>query len=168
MGRDDSALREFIDGRREHLFRSAFLLCGDRDEADDLVQSALLNVVLAWRRVERIDNVDAYARRTLVNVFIASRRRRWRREQPHGELPELPAPAVDVEAGMAVQAALSRLPLKQRTVLVLRYWEDLSVEATAELLGMREGTVRSHASRGIATLRSFLPRGISELQKEDA
>ena len=66
-------------------------------------------MVLAWRRLERINNVDAYTRQTLVNVFIASRRRRWRREQPHGEVPEHTAPAVDLDVGLAVQAALSRL-----------------------------------------------------------
>ncbi|MFC1410871.1 SigE family RNA polymerase sigma factor [Streptacidiphilus sp. N1-12] len=168
MGQDDGALEDFIDGRREQLFRSAFLLCGNRDEADDLVQTTLLKVVLAWRRLERIDNVDAYARRTLVNVFIASRRRMWWRERPFGELPESSAPAVDLDAGLAVQAALGRLPVKQRTVLVLRFWEDLSAEATADLLGMRPGTVRSHASRGIAALRAALPHGIHQLQSEEA
>ena len=134
-------------------FRSAFLLCGNRDEAEDLVQSTLLKVILAWRRLERIDSVEAYARRTLVNVFIGSRRRMWRREQPYGDVPEHAAPAPDVDAALAVQAALARLPIKQRTVLVLRFWEDLSAEATADLLGMRPGTVRSHSSRGIAALR---------------
>ncbi|SEL17079.1 SigE family RNA polymerase sigma factor [Streptacidiphilus jiangxiensis] len=168
MGQDDSALQEFIHGRRDHLFRSAFLLCGDRDEADDLVQTALLKVILAWRRLERIDSVEAFARRTLVNVFIASRRRMWRREQPHGELPEHAAPTVDMEAALAVQAALARLPVKQRAVLVLRFWEDLSVEATADVLGMRPGTVRSHASRGIAALRAYVPRGIGLLEREEA
>jgi RNA polymerase sigma-70 factor (sigma-E family) len=168
VGQDDSALQDFIHGRRDHLFRSAFLLCGNRDEAEDLVQSTLLKVVLAWRRLERIDSVEAYARRTLVNVFIGSRRRMWRREQPYGDVPEHAAPEPDVDAALAVQAALARLPIKQRTVLVLRFWEDLSAEATADLLGMRPGTVRSHSSRGIAALRAFVPRGIGQLQGEEA
>jgi RNA polymerase sigma-70 factor (sigma-E family) len=165
MGQDDSTLHAFIDGRRHHLFRAAFLLCGDRDEAEDLVQTALLKVVQAWRRIQRIDNVDAYARKTLVNVFIASRRRMWRREQPHGQIPDRPAQAHDLDTGIAVQAALARLPVKQRTVLVLRYWEDLSVESTADVLGMRPGTVRSHASRGVAALRASMSR---EMSRENA
>jgi DNA-directed RNA polymerase specialized sigma24 family protein len=87
MGPDEQALDDFLVGRREHLLRSAYLLCGDRDEAEDLVQTVLVKVILGWRRLERIDNVEAYARRTLVNVFISSRRRMWRRERPHGHVP---------------------------------------------------------------------------------
>ncbi len=88
MAHPEEALHEFVAGRRAALFRSAFLLCGDRDEAEDLVQSTLVKVILGWRRLQRLDNVEAYARRTLVNTFIASRRRLWRREHAYGELPE--------------------------------------------------------------------------------
>ncbi|WP_034086872.1 SigE family RNA polymerase sigma factor [Streptacidiphilus albus] len=173
MKEDDGELHAFIEGGRDRLFRSAFLLCGDRHEADDLVQSTLLKVVMAWRRLERIDNVEAYTRRTLMSVFIASRRRMWRRETPHADLPERPArvagaPDPGSELTQAVLTALAGLPVKQRAVLVLRYWEDLTVEATAEALNMRPGTVRSHASRGIATMRSAVPLAAAHLQKEDA
>lgn len=167
MAQDDTKLYEFIHGRRQRLFRSAFLLCGDRHEADDLVQSTLLKVVMAWRRLERIDNVEAYARRTLLSVFISSQRRMWRREAPFGELPERPTPTDDPSGiGAEVLTALATLPIKQRAVLVLRYWEDLSVEATAEALGLRPGTVRSHASRGIATLRTAMSEVSSEAVRE--
>ncbi|MEU3459800.1 SigE family RNA polymerase sigma factor [Streptomyces sp. NPDC006733] len=154
--RGDDALEAFIAGRRLALFRSAYLLCGDRDEADDLVQTTLVKVILGRRRLQRLDNVEAYARKTLVNTFIASRRRFWHREQPYGELPEPvgPGPETDADTGLAVRAALARLTPKQRAVLVLRYWEDLTVEATAEALGMRENTVKSHAARGMAALRA--------------
>ncbi|MFI9099334.1 SigE family RNA polymerase sigma factor [Streptomyces fildesensis] len=152
--RSDDALDAFIAGRRFALFRSAYLLCGDRDEADDLVQTTLVKVILGWRRLERLDNVEAYARKTLVNTFIASRRRFWHRELPHAELPDRIGPETDTDTGLAVRAALARLTPKQRAVLVLRYWEDLSVEATADALGMRENTVKSHAARGMAALRA--------------
>lgn len=167
MALDDTRLYEFIHGRREQLYRSAFLLCGDRHEADDLVQSTLLKVVVAWRRLERIDNVEAYARRTLLSVFIASRRRMWRREAPFGELPEPVAPTQDSAGiGADVMAALAALPVKQRAVLVLRYWDDLSVDATAEALNMRPGTVRSHASRGITALRTAMQEVSSQTMRK--
>lgn len=168
MAADERALDDFVAGRRAALFRSAFLLCGDRDEADDLVQSTLVKVILGWRRLERLDNIEAYARRTLVNTFISSRRRFWRRERPFGELPDRAQPGVDTDLGMSVRAALARLPAKQRAVLVLRYWEDLSVEATADTLGMRPNTVKSHAARGVAALRALLPIDALVLQKEAA
>ncbi|MEU6012920.1 SigE family RNA polymerase sigma factor [Streptomyces sp. NPDC047515] len=151
---DDAALHAFVEGRRTALFRSAYLLCGDRHEAEDLVQATLVKVVLGGRRHGRLDNIEAYARKTLVNTFIATRRRFWRREHAYGELPDRAGHAPDTDTGLAVRAALARLTDKQRAVLVLRYWEDLSVEATAGLLGMRESTVKSHAARGLAALRA--------------
>ena len=151
---DDAALHAFVEGRRTALFRSAYLLCGDRHEAEDLVQSTLVKVVLGGRRYGRLDNIEAYARKTLVNTFIAARRRFWRREQAYGEVPDRAGDSPDTDTGLAVRAALARLTARQRAVLVLRYWEDLSVEATAELLGMRENTVKSHTARGLAALRA--------------
>jgi RNA polymerase sigma-70 factor (sigma-E family) len=153
-GGSERELYAFVSARRSALFRSAYLLCGNRDEAEDLVQNTLVKVVLGWRRLRRIDNVEAYARRTLVNTYIASRRRFWHREQPYGRLPDRPAEhGGDLDTGLQVRAALDRLTPKQRAVLVLRYWDDLSVEATAAVLGMRTGTVKSHTARGLAVLR---------------
>jgi RNA polymerase sigma-70 factor (sigma-E family) len=152
----DAALHAFVEGRRTALLRSAWLLCGNHHEAEDLVQTTLVKVVLGGRRLQRIDNLEAYARRTLVNTFIASRRRFWRREQAYGELPEDAGPpaGADADTALTVRAALARLGPRQRAVLVLRYWEDLSVSETAELLSMRENTVKSHALRGLAVLRA--------------
>ncbi|MEU3224280.1 SigE family RNA polymerase sigma factor [Streptomyces sp. NPDC006976] len=157
---DHAALHAFVESRRTALFRSAFLLCGDRHEAEDLVQTTLVKVVLGARRHGRLDNIEAYARKTLVNTFIAARRRFWRREQAYGELPDRAAQAPDTDTGLAVRAALARLTPRQRAVLVLRYWEDLSVEATAEMLGMRENTVKSHAARGLAALRAEMAEAL--------
>ncbi|MDI2128067.1 SigE family RNA polymerase sigma factor [Yinghuangia seranimata] len=157
MAGHDDALREFIIARRGPLLRSAFLLCGDVHEAEDLVQSTLVKVVLAGRRLDRIDNIEAYTRRTLMSVFISSRRRLWRREHPHAAPPDTQAaPGGDPELGLAVRAALTRVPARQRAVLVLRYWEDLSVEETAHILGVSPGTVKSQSARGLAALRTAL------------
>lgn len=157
MGGHDEALREFIAVRRGPLLRSAFLLCGDMHDAEDLVQTALVKVVLAGRRLDRIDNIEAYTRRTLMSVFISSRRRMWRREHPHAAPPDTAAAAGgDPDMGLAVRVALSAVPPRQRAVLVLRYWEDLSVEETAQLLGVSPGTVKSQSARGLATLRAAL------------
>ncbi|KOT95407.1 RNA polymerase [Streptomyces sp. NRRL F-4707] len=152
--RGEDALHDFVRDRRLALFRSAFLMCGNRDEAEDLVQTTLVKVVLGWRRLRRLDNVEAYARKTLFNTFIEGRRRFWRREHAYGEMPDRAAPESDSETGMVVRAALARLTPRQRAVLVLRYWEDQSVEATAAVLGMRENTVKSHTARGLAALRA--------------
>ncbi|MFE5852144.1 sigma-70 family RNA polymerase sigma factor [Streptomyces sp. NPDC056500] len=157
MGRaeEDATLHAFVEGRRSALFRSAYLLCGDRDEADDLVQTTLVKVVLGGRRHLRLDNIEAYARKTLINTFIASRRRFWRREYAYAEIPDQArVPEADRETGLLVREALARLTPRQRAVVVLRYWEDLTVSATAELLDMRENTVKSHAARGLAALRA--------------
>ncbi|WP_031083143.1 SigE family RNA polymerase sigma factor [Streptomyces sp. NRRL WC-3549] len=159
---DDAALYAFVENRRTALFRSAYLLCGDRHEAEDLVQTTLVRVVLGGRRHGRLDNIEAYARKTLVNTFIASRRRFWRREQAYGELPDRAGHPADTDTGLMVRAALARLTVRQRAVLVLRYWEDLSVEATAELLGMRENTVKSHTARGLAALRADMAADTAE------
>ncbi|WP_395576593.1 SigE family RNA polymerase sigma factor [Streptomyces sp. BK79] len=158
MRRDEGALHDFVESRRLALFRSACLICGNREEAEDLVQTTLVKVVLGWRRLHGLDNVEAYARRTLYHTFIAGRRRLWRREHAYGEVPDLAEPEPDTETGMVVRAALARLTPKQRAVLVLRYWEDLSVEATAAALGMRENTVKSHTVRGLAALRAEVGR----------
>ncbi|MGA4543216.1 SigE family RNA polymerase sigma factor [Uniformispora flossi] len=157
MGGHDEALREFIAVRRGPLLRSAFLLCGDMHDAEDLVQTTLVKVVLAGRRLDRIDNIEAYTRRTLMSVFISSRRRMWRREHPHAAPPDTAAAAgSDPDMGLAVRVALTAVPPRQRAVLVLRYWEDLSVEETAQLLGVSPGTVKSQSARGLATLRAAL------------
>ncbi|MFJ5263972.1 SigE family RNA polymerase sigma factor [Streptomyces sp. NPDC088387] len=152
----EAALHDFVEARRGALFRSAYLLCGNRDEAEDLVQTTLVKVVLGARRHGGLDNLHAYARRTLVNTFIAGRRRFWRREQAYGEVPDVAGQTVDSDTGLMVRAALAALPPKQRAVLVLRYWEDLGVGDTAELLGMRESTVKSHTARGLAALRAVV------------
>ena len=152
-------------GERAHSLRStAFLLCGDWHQAEDLTQAALLKLYLAWPRLSRHDALDAYARKVVLRTFLAEHRRsRWKRERLTGEPPEVPAGSAGNDHDMLVRQALAVLGAKQRAVLVLRYFEDLSVEETASALGCSTGTVKSQAARGLATLRKRLGPHFSEL-----
>jgi RNA polymerase sigma-70 factor (sigma-E family) len=136
----------------------AYLICGDWHRAEDHTQIALTRLYQVWRRIERRDSIDAYARKTLVRTVLAERRRPWRREHSAGEIVDLPVPAEAdaVPQRMAVAAALAGLPPRQRAAVVLRYWSDQSVAETARLLGVTEGTVKASCARGLATLRSVL------------
>ncbi|MGH3153666.1 MAG: SigE family RNA polymerase sigma factor [Streptosporangiaceae bacterium] len=146
--------KTFAASRWPGLVRLAFGLTGDRWLAEDIAQIALARAYVAWRRVSRADDPDAYVRRILVN---ASNRRFCRRrvtEQP-GELPETPvaSPADLIGERAALLAALHQLPPRQRAVIVLRYWEDLTDAQIAAALGCTPGTVRSQLSRALAKLR---------------
>jgi RNA polymerase sigma-70 factor (sigma-E family) len=141
----------FYEQRAAALRRTAYLLCGNWHDAEDLTQAALLKLYRAWPRVNA-ESPDGYARRILVNQFLSSRRRR--REQVMADLPDEAAPpGGSAEDRIALLAALRSLTAQQRAVVVLRYWEGLSIEQTARLLGMAEGSVKSQAARGIAALR---------------
>lgn len=145
-------------GERAHSLRAtAYLLCGDWHQAEDLTQAALLKLYLAWPRLSRHDTLDAYARKVVLRTFLAEHRRsRWKRERLTDAPPEIPADPAGSEHDMLVRQALAVLAPKQRAVLVLRYFEDLSVEDTAAALGCSTGTVKSQAARGLATLRARL------------
>lgn len=151
--------REFVDyvGARSRVLRNtAFLLCGDWHRAEDLAQTALAKLYVAWRRIGHEESVDAYARRVLVRSYLDERRRPWRREHVAAVLPELPARPDCADDRMDLRAALARLPRNQRASVVLRYWADLTVAETAAVLGVSEGTVKSASSRGLAVLREVL------------
>lgn len=148
---------EFVTGRRDQLRRIAFGMCGDWHRADDLVQNALVKLYVAWPRVVRNGTEDAYVRRILVNTAIDESRRPWRREQSSDALPEEANPEpVSREDRSELVAALQPLPGQQRAVVLLRHWLGLSTTETAAELGISEGTVKSHASRGLAALRRAL------------
>jgi RNA polymerase sigma-70 factor (sigma-E family) len=152
-------------GERAHSLRAtAFLLCGDWHHAEDITQAALLKLYLAWPRLSRHDALDAYARKVVLRTFLAEQRRsRWKRERLTDVLPELPAEPAGTEHDLLVRQALAVLAPKQRAVLVLRYFEDLSVEETASALGCSTGTVKSQAARALATLRNRLGPHLAEL-----
>jgi RNA polymerase sigma-70 factor (sigma-E family) len=151
---------DFVAARAAGLVRFGFLLCGDWHRAEDAVQGALTKLYLAWPRLARRDAMDGYVRRIVLRVLIDERRlARFRRELLSDRVPEKPVVADPVEATgerMAVLAALAQVPPGQRAVLVLRFWEDLSIDETAEALGCSTGTVKSQAARGLATLRELL------------
>jgi RNA polymerase sigma-70 factor (sigma-E family) len=160
----DEEFTAYVAARARPLRRSAYLLCGDWHRAEDLTQSALTKAYLAWPRITRADNVDGYVRQILVRTYLDEQRRRWRREQPSGDLPERlgtdPAPASDQR--LDLMRALATLPARQRAAVVLRCWEDLPIAAVARVLDCSEGTVKSQTSRGLAALRAVLAPGLPE------
>jgi RNA polymerase sigma-70 factor (sigma-E family) len=144
----------FATSRWPGLVRLAFGLTGDRGLAEDMAQTALARAYVAWRRVSRADDPDAYLRRILINASHRRFRRRRVAEQP-GDPPDTPVdgPADLVGERTALLTALRELPPRQRAVIVLRYWADLTDAQIAAALGCSPGTVRSQLSRALAKLR---------------
>ena len=153
----DAEFSEYVAGRRAQLRRTAYLLCGDSHRAEDLVQTTLMKVYVAWPRIRRDGSIEAYARRVMVNAHVDDTRRPWRRERVGVE-------GLDVEARVPpsaedrdlLMAALADLPPRQRATVVLRHYWGLSVEETATDLGVSTGTVKSNTARGIDRLRHLL------------
>ena len=153
----DAAFSEFVGARRPHLRRIAYAVCGDWHRADDLVQTALTKLYVAWPRVRREGNEEAYVRTIIVRANIDESRRPWRRERSTAETPERPGrEALPVEERSALFDALQALPNMQRRTVLLRHWLGLSVAETAHELGITEGTVKSHTSRGLEALQRVL------------
>lgn len=146
----------YVAQRRHHLYRTAWLLCGDPHRAEDLVQETLTKLYLAWPRVSRADSVEAYVRRMLVNAHIDETRRPWRRERPTAEPPDTPYPATVGEDADELWTALRALPAGQRRVVVLRHYWGLTIEETAADLDVTAGTVKSQTSAALTTLRHIL------------
>ncbi|MFC0627156.1 SigE family RNA polymerase sigma factor [Kribbella deserti] len=160
--RDDSAYVDFVNAASRSLRRTAYLVCGDWGLAEDLVQDALLKLYVAWPRVASVEGAHGYARRTVVNVAIDAGRKSSKFGHTSAEIPELPDDRDAVGAfdtRTVVMAGLRELPPKARACVVLRYFDDLSVQETAQILGISVGTVKSQTSRGLELLRSTLERG---------
>lgn len=154
----EEEFREFVVARSAALLRTAYLLAGDWASAEDLLQTALTKTYLAWKRLGEIGAVEPYARRVLVNTATSWWRRRWHGERPTEVLPERAVPD-DLDARLErdlLWRHIRALPARQRAVLVLRYYEDLSEAQTAELLGVSVGTVKSQCARALTTLRRRL------------
>jgi len=155
----DDEFAEFVATSRPTLWRTAYLLCGNAAQADDLVQSALLKLYLAWPRLGRGDRLNAYTRRIIVNVHIDETRRPWRRETESLEGHEPPAREAVESAGddhTALLRALRALPIGQRRIVVLRHYWGLSVAETSADLGISEGTVKSQCAAGLHKLEHAL------------
>ena len=159
----DAGFTEYVTARAAWLRKVAYLLCGDWHRADDLVQSSITRLYANWPRASRADNLDGYARRTLVNTFLAEQRTSWwRRVDLRGKDQDPPAPRADVEMALDLRAALERLPARQRATVVLRYFGDLPVAETARALGCSEGTVKSQTAKAVDALRELLREPIRE------
>jgi RNA polymerase sigma-70 factor (sigma-E family) len=158
----------YYNAHARQLRRTAYLLCGDWHLAEDLTQTVFTKLYQSWSRIEHRDAVDGYARQVLLRAFLDERRRPWRREYP-----TLPGSACfeavsQPETGLVergpLRTALLRIPKRRRAVLVLRFWLDLSIEQTADLLGCSAGTVRGQTSRGLDDLRRVLGDDLDELR----
>jgi len=153
-------LDEFVRTRAQSLLRFTRVLTGDLALAEDIVQDVLMRLHRRADQLDEIDNLDAYARRMAVHEF-ASWGRRWFRIRPSASVPQLddePDPSRQFDDRDLLSRELRELPRQQRAVLVLRYYEDLPDAEIARVLGCSQGTVRSHASRALATLRIQIPR----------
>jgi RNA polymerase sigma-70 factor (sigma-E family) len=153
---EEAAYRDYVTSRMDIMRRVAYLLCRDWHTADDLVSIAISKLYRHWPRVNGSHGVDAYVRRILLRVWLDEKRRPWRRrEEPTERLPELESVAeyrvVDREHLLDL---LDGLPKRRRAAVVLRLYCDLSVEETAEILGVTAGTVKSQTARGLDTLRA--------------
>lgn len=156
----DDAAREafqaFVVGRSPALLRTAYLLTGNRADAEDLLQTTLAKTYLSWQRIRDREALDGYVRRVMVNAQTSV----WRRHRPEASYDVVPdlSPGRDAHADAdlhdALWTAMASLPRKQRAAVVLRYYEDLSEAETARVLGVSVGTVKSSTSRALASLRA--------------
>jgi RNA polymerase sigma-70 factor (sigma-E family) len=156
----DEEFAELVHACWASLYRTAYLMLGDAADAEDLVQTALAKTYASWRKVRSIDAAPGYARTTLVNTAASwFRKKGWRNERPTEVLPEAAATShleSDLSDRRTVMNALGTLPPRQRAVVVLRYYEDLSVAQVAHALGITEGTVKSQTSEALSKLRALL------------
>ncbi|MET8350851.1 SigE family RNA polymerase sigma factor [Micromonospora sp. NPDC005206] len=164
----EEEFRDFVAARSAALLRTAYLLTGDWATAEDLLQTALTKTYLAWKRLGGIEAVEPYARRVMVNTSTSWWRRRWHGERPTEVLPER-AGVDEIEQQLdrdLLWRHLRELPNRQRAVLVLRYYEDMSEAQTAAMLNISPGTVKSQASRALSTLRRRMGAAAPELAGE--
>ncbi|HEX3813250.1 MAG TPA: SigE family RNA polymerase sigma factor [Mycobacteriales bacterium] len=148
---------EFVAARQQAFLRYATVLTGNPDLAQDIVQDVLIRVHSRWRQVESYDHPENYVRKAIVNAYV-SWRRQWsvRNLVPFGSPPDRAAPEPPGSEPSELWRRMSRLPRRQRAVVVLRYYEGFSDTEIAELLGCSAGTVRSHMSKALAKLRADL------------
>jgi len=161
MGGDRSRgsdFEEFVAARSTALWRSAYLLTGDAQKAEDLLQTALVKAWRRWGSIARREAQESYVRAAIATTYTDWWRRRWNGEVPTEDLPDSSAPGAGEAAGVEIRhdvlVALSRLPRGQRAVVVLRFFDDLTEQQTAEALGISVGTVKSQTSRALTALRT--------------
>jgi RNA polymerase sigma-70 factor (sigma-E family) len=168
---DEASFRRFATDHAAKLRRSAFLFCGDWHLAEDLMQSTLIKIYRSWSRIQKDESLANYGRTVLLRTWLDEKRRPWRRsEQTEAAVPERavdsrdPADSADrLWARDLVHQGLLKLPPRQRAVLVLRYFDDLSVAESAEVMGCSQGTVKSQTARGLDTLRATVSQHVGRL-----
>jgi RNA polymerase sigma-70 factor (sigma-E family) len=169
----DTDFAAYLVARQPSLLRTAYLLTGNRHDAEDLVQTAFAKLYLSWDKVRVQGSMDGYVRRILVNEHNSLWRRAWKRrehtaedtvlhalDQPHHDVP-------DDGVGAALWEVVQTLPRKARAVVVLRYYEEMSEAETAAVLGISVGTVKSQTSRALVTLRGRASQTLNPRESED-
>lgn len=152
---EESAYRDYVTARMEQLRRTAYLLCRDWFLADDLVSITIGKLYRHWVRARGMAHLDAYVRQILVRTWLDERQRPWRREEPTENLPDTPVGmGTDLVERAGLLDLLADLPVRRRAAVVLRFYCDLSVEQTAEILGCSAGTVKSQTARALDALRA--------------
>ena len=168
MGIDED-FAEFVGARWGSLYRLAYLLTASPASAEDLLQTTLEKAYVNWARIGQMDYAEAYVRRMLATTLISSRRRAWTRERPTEHLPETGSDSAELPVldRSLLWPLVCALPDRQRAVIVLRYYEDLSEAQIADVLGCATGTVKSQASAAIAALRRAVAgAGLGEVVEE--
>jgi RNA polymerase sigma-70 factor (sigma-E family) len=169
----DTDFVAYLAARQPSLLRTAYLLTGNRHDAEDLVQTAFAKLYLSWDKVRDQGSMDGYLRRILVNEHNSLWRRAWKRrehtaddtvlhalDRPHHDAP-------DDGVGAALWDVVQTLPRKARAVVVLRYYEEMSEAETAAVLGISVGTVKSQTSRALAALRERAPQTLNPRASEE-
>ena len=169
----DADFAAYLAARQPSLLRTAYLLTGNRHDAEDLVQTAFAKLYLSWDKVRNQGSMDGYVRRILVNEHNSLWRRAWKRREHSADdtvLHALDTPhhdAPDDGVGAALWEVVQTLPRKARAVVVLRYYEEMSEAETAAVLGISVGTVKSQTSRALATLRTRAPQNLNPRASEE-
>lgn len=156
MFEEPEGFRDYVAARQRTLLRTAWMLTGNQHTAEDLVQATLERVWPRWQRVTRDGDPDPYVRRVMINTYSSWWQRKWRGEQPTSDLPEAASGDdgfAQADLADALRRIMPTLTVRQRAVLVLRYYDDLTEAATAQALGCSVGTVKSQTAKALARLR---------------
>jgi RNA polymerase sigma-70 factor (sigma-E family) len=154
----DADFEAFVEAAAPRLRRSAYLMCRDWHLAQDLTQITLAKMYKSWRRLAQVENVDAYSQTVLMRTVLDHKRRRSNDEVAIGDLPEPPGAVQDgtAELRLTLIDALARLPIRDRAMVVMRYWDDQSVETVAAVLGVSASVVKTQSLRILTRLRRSL------------